>query len=46
LLDYLDRYGLLDLEARAGTQVTPENIEAFLTELRSRVGSVTVWNDL
>jgi hypothetical protein len=42
LLDYLERHGLLDLKAQAGIQVTPENVEAFLTELRSRVGSVTL----
>jgi integrase len=43
LLDHLDRHGLLDPEAQAGTHVTPQNIEAFLTELRSRVGSVTLY---
>jgi integrase len=43
LLDYLDRQRLLDLAAQAGTQVTPKNVEAFLTELRSRVGSVTLY---
>ncbi|UGY22899.1 tyrosine-type recombinase/integrase [Bradyrhizobium septentrionale] len=40
-LDFLVRSGTLALEAPPAAQVTPANVEGFLTELRSRVGSVT-----
>jgi len=41
-LDFLDRFGRLDLAAEAGAQVTPEAIAAFIAELEARVSSVTV----
>jgi hypothetical protein len=44
--DFLDRLGLLDLGAVAGSQVTPANIELFLSELKIRVGSVTVYGTI
>jgi hypothetical protein len=34
------------MKAPAGAQVTPENVEAFVTELRSRVSSVTVYGSI
>jgi hypothetical protein len=41
-LDFLDRFGRLDLATEAGAQVTPEAIAAFIAELEARVSSVTV----
>jgi integrase len=44
LLDYTARLGLLDPNADAAAHVRPEILEGFLSELRSRVGSVTRWS--
>ena len=41
-LDFLNRSGQLDLEVEATALVTPEAVAAFITELQSRVRSVTV----
>lgn len=41
LLDFCSRYGSLDPAAAAAGHVTPDRIDAFLTELYTRVGSVT-----
>jgi integrase len=40
-LDCMDRRGLLDLDKAAGAHVTPEDVDTYLAELASRVGSVT-----
>ncbi len=45
-LDSLFRSGRLDGKARAGTQVTPDNVDAYVTELKSRVHSVTVYGSI
>jgi site-specific recombinase XerD len=45
-LDCMNRRGLLDLNGAAGAHVTPENVEAYLGELNSRVGSVTVYGSI
>src|SRR5215216_910125 len=42
-LGFLARSGRLDLNAAAGAQVSPGNVDAFVTELRTRVGSVTLY---
>jgi integrase len=41
-LDFMDRSGKLDLDAPAGLQVTPANVDAYLAELKTRVSSVTL----
>ncbi len=41
---YLQRSGLLDLNAAAAAQVTLSNVELYVAELKERVRSVTVWN--
>ena len=43
-LGFLQRRGTLDLNAAAAAQVTPSNVEPYITELNGRVRSVTVWN--
>ena len=43
-LGFLQRRESLDLNAAAATQVTPSNVEPYITELNARVRSVTVWN--
>jgi site-specific recombinase XerD len=43
-LGFLQRKQKLDLQAAAGTQVTPLNVEQYITELKERVSTVTVWN--
>jgi integrase len=43
-LDFLQRSGLLDPSAGPATQVTPQNVEFYIAELKGRVRSVTVWN--
>ena len=43
-LGFLQRRGTLDLNAAAAAQVTPSNVEPYITELNARVRSVTVWN--
>jgi site-specific recombinase XerD len=40
----LQRRGSLDLHAAAAAQVTPSNVDPYITELNARVRSVTVWN--
>jgi site-specific recombinase XerD len=41
-LDFMNRRSLLNPRIGAAAHVTPENIDAYLAELRVRVGSVTV----
>jgi integrase len=41
LLDFCRSNGLFDDNAKASAQVTPEIIDAFVNDLRNRVGSVT-----
>ena len=43
-LDFLQRSGLLDPSAGPAAQVTPQNVELYIAELKGRVRSVTVWN--
>jgi hypothetical protein len=43
-LDFLQRNGLLDPSAGPAAQVTPQNVELYIAELKGRVRSVTVWN--
>jgi integrase len=45
-LDFLKRMGHLNPRASAGAQVTPENVSAYITELQSRVSSVTVYGSI
>jgi hypothetical protein len=45
-LDFLSRSDRLDQNARAGAQVTPDNVGAYATELKDRVGSVTVYGSI
>jgi len=45
-LDYLSRSGRLDVSAAAGAQVTPNNVEDYVTELKTRVSSVTVYGSI
>jgi hypothetical protein len=41
-LDFLGRRGLLSKDPPPAADVTPENVEAYIAELKARVGSVTV----
>jgi integrase len=43
-LGFLQRSGLLDPSAGPAAQVTPQNVELYIAELKARVRSVTVWN--
>ena len=43
-MGFLQRSGLLDLNAAAAAQVTRSNVERYIAELNERVRSVTVWN--
>ena len=43
-LGFLQRSGLLDPSAGPAAQVTPQNVELYIAELKGRVRSVTVWN--
>jgi integrase len=43
-LGFLQRSGLLDPSAGPAAQVTPQNVELYIVELKGRVRSVTVWN--
>ena len=43
-LGFLQRNGRLERDAAAATQVTPPNIETYITSLTARVRSVTVYN--
>jgi site-specific recombinase XerD len=45
-LDFLNRLASLDPNAAAGSHVTPENVDAYLRELTSRVGSVTSYGSI
>jgi integrase len=45
-LDFLSRSRRLDMNAVAGTQVTPDNVEAYVAELKARVESVTVYGSI
>jgi hypothetical protein len=45
-LNFLSRSGRLDMNAPAGGQVTPENVEGYVAELKSRVSSVTVYGSI
>jgi integrase len=45
-LDSLLRSGRFDGKARAGAQVTPDNVDAYVSELKRRVGSVTVYGSI
>jgi hypothetical protein len=45
-LDSLLRLGQFDEKACAGAQVTPNNVDAYVTELKSRVSSVTVYGSI
>jgi site-specific recombinase XerD len=44
--DFLSRSGRLEMNAPAGAQVTPENVEAYVAELKGRVNSVTVYGSI
>jgi hypothetical protein len=43
-LGFLQRSGKLDLTATGAAQVIPPYVELYITELKGRVSSVTVWN--
>jgi hypothetical protein len=43
-LGFLRRNGKLKLKAPAATQVTVSSVNAYVTELKARVTSVTTWN--
>jgi integrase len=43
-LGFLQRTGRLERDAAAAAQVTLSNVEAYTSDLTSRVRSVTVWN--
>jgi hypothetical protein len=44
-LGFLQRTGRLNMSAAAAEQVTPENVDSYLADLKGRgVRSVTVWN--
>jgi integrase len=45
-LDFLSRQDLLDVDAMVAADVTPANIEAYIAELKARVGSVTVYGSV
>src|SRR5208282_2014799 len=42
-LDFLDRCGLLQPDEQAAANVTVDNVHAYITELKDRVSSVTVY---
>jgi site-specific recombinase XerD len=44
--DFLLRSGRLEMNAPAGAQVTPENVEAYVAKLKDRVKSVTVYGSI
>jgi integrase len=43
-LGFLKRHGWLNRDAAAAAQVTPERVEAYVSELTARVRSVTTYN--
>ena len=45
-LDHLERCGELDPDKAAAAHVTPDLVETYLSELRSRVGSVTLYGSI
>jgi hypothetical protein len=45
-LDFLRRKRRLDMASGAIALVTPDDVNAFIAELRARVRSVTVWNSV
>jgi site-specific recombinase XerD len=45
-LESVARSGRLDMNAPAGAHVTPENVEVYVAELKSRVASVTVYGSI
>ena len=45
-LEFVSRSGRLDMNAPAGAQVTPENVEGYVAELKRRVSSVTVYGSI
>ncbi len=45
-LDSVSRSGRLDAGAAAAAQVTPENVKGYVTELKGRVSSVTVYGSI
>jgi integrase len=45
-LDFLNRNGRLNPAKSAMARITPDNVNAFISELRARVRSVTVWNSV
>jgi integrase len=45
-LDSVIRSGQLDVDAAAGAQVTPNNVTAYVSELKCRVSSVTVYGSI
>jgi site-specific recombinase XerD len=44
--DFLSRSGLLEISLAAGAQITLENVEAYVAELKRRVCSVTVYGTI
>jgi integrase len=45
-LDFMNRRNLLQMDAVATAGVTPSNVEAYIDELKARVGSVTVYGSV
>ena len=45
-LDFLSRNGRFDPTKNAMALITPDNVNAFIAELQSRIRSVTVWNSV
>jgi integrase len=45
-LDHLDRADKLRMNRSAAAQVTPEHVQTYLSELRSRVSSVTAYGSI
>jgi site-specific recombinase XerD len=45
-LDFLDRRGLLRSDGPAAANVTAENVDAYIAELKERVSSVTVYGSV
>jgi integrase len=44
--DFLSRTGRLDMSSAAGVQVTSENVQAYVAELKDRIHSVTVYGSI
>jgi hypothetical protein len=45
-LDFLERTGLFDAISGAADLVTQKHVQDFMTELKARVSSVTMWNSI